>query len=475
MNERRKQIKARLSWLAHFLSDRLWEEDLRKRGGYRGFLLRELRILMVVVRSIPRGQIPLRASAMTLASLLALIPSIVLVFTLVGAFGGIEGLESQLKEFVIRNLVANVQEQVSQYMTSFLEGVHSGAFQGLSFTFLLGAVLGLMAAIENAFNQIWGIKRGRSLPRRLTTYTTIAVLSPFLVGLSLTMTASAQNAEIFMRLQASAQVGGFLHILFGFVPLLVTILGLTALYMVMPNTRVGFVSALSSGLVAGVILEISKWGYGLYLSSRTMYTTLYGSLTAIPLLFLWIQFSWIIVLFGALLTFSREAADDFVLEEGAVAASQKNRLRAALRCMIAISSSHVRGDPAPNVAQLASKLHIPVRLARATIGELSTGGLVHEIIISDKGEGGLVPAKDVQSLTVYDVVNCLRTIGTTSPAETETIEGAAVEQILTEIDGTLKDLGQPIVFSQIVDKVNRKNPLKDKPVKLLNAQSGRSR
>jgi len=435
--------------------------------------------MMVVVRSIPRGQIPLRASAMTLTSLLALAPTIVLIFTLIRAFGGIEGLEAQLKEFIINNLVANVQDQVAQYITGFLEGVNSGAFQGLSFTVMLFAVWGLMGAIENAFNQIWGIKRGRSLPQRLTTYTTIAVLSPFLIGLSLTMTASAQNADIFLRLQASAQVGGFLHILFGLVPLLVTILGLTALYMIMPNTRVGFVSALSSGLVAGVILEISKWGYGLYLSSRTMYTTLYGSLTAIPLLFLWIQFSWIIVLFGALLTFSREAADDFGLEEGAVTASQNNRLRAALRCMIAISRCHAKGEKAPNVAQLATQLHISVRLARASIGELIAGGLLHEIIIGDKGEGGLVPAKDVQSLTVYDVVNCLRTVGTTSPAEKSTYEGAEVEKILTEIDTQLRDLGQPMIFSRIIEKIDQsaqsdaKNQ-KGRSGKILKHPSGQS-
>lgn len=469
--ERREQIKAKINWLTYFLSERLWEDDIKERGGFRGFLFRELRILVLVVRSIPRGQIPLRASAMTLATLLALIPMIVLVFTLVGAFGGIKGLETQLQNFIINNLVANVQGSATSYLTKFLEGVHSGAFQGLSFTFLLGAVLGLMGAIENAFNQIWGIKRGRSLPQRLTTYTTIAVLGPFLIGISLTMTASAQNAEIFTRFQDSAQIGGLMHILFGFVPLLVSILGLTLLYIIMPNTRVGFVSALSSGVTAGVILEISKWGYGLYLSSRTMYTTLYGSLTAIPLLFLWVQLSWIIVLFGALLTFSREAADDFILEESAVTASQQNRLRAALRCMIFITTSHSQGLQAPNVSQLSAALHIPVRLVRATMEQLQIGGLLHEVIVSDsKGEGGLVPAKDMQNLSIYDVVNCLQNIGTTSPLNRSTAEGQEVERILGEIDSQLKSLSQPITFGQILEKTKTDRllaPGADGPVKLV--------
>ena len=83
MQERKEQIRERVHWLRHFLGKRLWEEEVQQIGGLHGFFLRELRILVVVVQSIPRGQIPLRAAAMTVASLLALVPSIVLAFTLV--------------------------------------------------------------------------------------------------------------------------------------------------------------------------------------------------------------------------------------------------------------------------------------------------------------------------------------------------------------------------------------------------------
>jgi membrane protein len=437
--------------LGHFLGVRLWEEDLRRRGGWRGFLLRELRILVVVVQSVSRGQIPLRAAAMTLATLLALIPCIVLAFTLIGSFGGFEGLEIQLKRFLIENLVTAVQAQVTRFLETFLRGVHSGAFQGISLFFLLGAVLGLLATVEDAFNHIWGIKRGRSLAHRLTTYTTIAIFAPFLIGISLTATVSMQNAGIFVRLKEVAHMGDVLGWVFGFLPVLVTVLGLTVLYMIMPNTRVSFTSAFPSALTAGVIWELSKWGYGTYLSSRTMYSSLYGSLTAIPLLFLWIQLSWVIVLGGALLTFAREAADEFQAEESAMTASFQARLRAAMRCLVAIARAHHRGERAPDVSQIAAELHTPVRLVRATVGDLLAGRLVHEVVRrQSKGEGGLVPARDLQTLTVYDVIRCLRDAGTSAasgPADPATRE---VDRILGEIDRNLESLGRPLDMLQIV-------------------------
>ncbi len=459
------KMRTGVRWLGHFLGERLWEEDLRRRGGWRGFFLRELRILVVVVKSVSRGQIPLRAAAMTLATLLALIPCIVLAFTLIGSFGGFAGIETQLKRFLIQNLVTAVQAQVTRFLESFLRGVHSGAFQGISLFFLLGAVLGLLATVEDAFNHIWGIKRGRSLPHRLTTYTTIAIFTPFVLGISLTATVSMQNAQVFVHLKEVAHMGDFLAWIFGFLPALVTVLSLTVLYMIMPNTRVSFGSAFPSALTAGIIWELSKWGYGTYLSSRTMYGSLYGSLTAIPLLFLWIQLSWVIVLGGALLTFAREAADEFQAEESALTASFQARLRAALRSLIAIARAHHRGEPAPDVSQIAAELHTSVRLVRAAVSDLVAGHLVHEVVQRQtKGEGGLVPARDLQALTVYDVVRCLRDAGTPTPSSADDPATREVDQILSQIDHSLESLGRPLDLLQIVQALEE-GPATSRPAR----------
>jgi membrane protein len=356
-----------------------------------------------------------------------------------------------------------VQEQARVFLDQYFQGTR--AFQGVSLVVMLGGVIGLLSTIEEAFNHIWGIKRGRSLSQRLTTYTTIAVLGPFLVGLSLTMTVSLQNTELLSRLQGWAPVGGLVGFFYGLLPLLINILGLTALYLIMPNTRVRFRSAFPSAVVAGIVWEAIKWGYGLYLSSATMYRTLYGPLVAIPLLFLWIQASWMIVLFGALLTFAQEAADDFRLEEVAVTASFRERLRAALHCMVSICQAHFRGEGAPRVSELSAKLHIPVRLVRASVGDLLGGGLLHEVVRQhDRGEGGLVPARDLHNLSIYDVLSCVQDAGTATPRSHPSPETREVEEALGQIDATLERLGRPMTLAHVIEALERRAGA---PVELL--------
>jgi len=474
LRRRKRQFSRDLRRLLNFLGEGIWTEDVRRTGGMRGFFYQQLRVLVVVGRSLPRGQIPLRAAAMTLATLLALVPGILLAFTLLGAFGGFEQLREALQRFILENIVTTAQEQVSSFLERYFQGAR--AFQGISVIFLLGGVFGLLATIEDAFNQIWGIKRGRALSHRLTTYTTIAVLGPFLVALSLTMTASLQNAAALEGIASWAPVSTMLGFLFGLLPPLVTIFGLTLLYWIMPNAKVGLVSAFSGAFVAGVIWEISKWGFGFYLSSATMYQTLYGPLVAIPLLFLWIQLSWVIVLFGALLTFARETAGDFQLEEGAITAGYRDRLKAAIRCLVQICVAHQRGEAAPHVGVLAHRLQLPVRLARAVVGDLLSGRLLHEVMDDRvKGEGGLVPAKDLQNLTVYDVAACMLAAGSSSPPETmRTAEEREAERIVRQIDTSLENLGGPITFARIVATLDRReSELPDTgPVGLLGRAGG---
>jgi membrane protein len=472
LREQQGLLRHRTLRVWRFLTEELWEENRKHQRGFRGFLYHQLRVMMVVGRTLPRGQIPLRAAAMTLATLLALVPGIVLVFSLLRAFGGFDQLISVMQHFILDNLVTNAQEDVSSFLGRYFAGAR--AFQGIGVLFLLGGVFGLLATTEDAFNHIWGIQRGRNLTQRLTVYTTIAVLGPFLLSVSLTMTASLQNAESLERLQAWAPAGttGFV---FWLLPLLVTILGLTLLYWIMPNTRIGVLSAFSGAVIAGLAWEISKWGFGLYLSSANTYRTLYGPLVAIPLLFLWIQLSWVIVLFGALLTFAREAADDFSLEEGAVTAGYRERLKAAIGCLAAIARAHSHGEQAPNVSQLAQELHIPVRLARTAVSDLLGGGLLHEVILDrTRGEGGLVPARDLQHLSVYDVIACMQSAGTTTPASTLAAESREAERILAEMDALLANLGRPISFARIIEAVEgQASDIPAKPsIELVDGRNG---
>lgn len=72
-------------------------------------------------------------------------------------------------------------------------------------------------------------------------------------------------------------------------------------YYVIPNTYIRVRSTLVPSFLAGVCMTALQYGYIYLQVFLSSYNVIYGSLAAIPLFLLWLQISWAIVVFGALL------------------------------------------------------------------------------------------------------------------------------------------------------------------------------
>mgnify|MGYP006172183411 CR=1 FL=1 len=57
--------------------------------------------------------------------------------------------------------------------------------------------------------------------------------------------------------------------------------------------------AVLGGLIAAVLLEISKYAFGWYITQFPAYRTIYGALSSIPIFLLWLYIAWSTVLIGA--------------------------------------------------------------------------------------------------------------------------------------------------------------------------------
>lgn len=343
---------------------------------------------------------------MTYTTLLTLIPLLVLALSIIRALGGLTELELRLQTFILDVIDPGRQEEVRQWMLNIFQNARSGAFNGFSIILLMFSGLGLLGSVEGAFNDIWGVHRGRSLFQRFSTYTTLIVFGPLLIGLSLSMTASFQASDLWDQAVTTIPIlSWFLSVTLKLIPILITSIAFIILYMVMPNVRVRLRAALPAGLAAGIIWEFTKWGYGLYLEHATHLGALYGSLAAIPLFLLWVYLSWLVVLFGAHLAFAQEAAEDIRIEEGAAGASLGDRLRAGLHIMMAAGACHRAGMAPPDVAGLARWLGLPLRLMRSAAETLIEGGLLHQVA-SDPRDWALVPARDVDRIRLMDIWLC---------------------------------------------------------------------
>ena len=419
-----------------FLDLQIWEHDLSGRSTVETFLIRELRVALIVLRGTARGGLSLRASAMTYSTLIALVPLLIVGFSIFHNFGGLAGLETRLEQLVYENIMPGQQAQVQDWLDGIFASLRGGAFSGLTVLFLTGGVLGLLSSIEGAFNDIWGLTKGRSIFQRISTYTTLIVISPLLIGLSLSMTASLESSVLIDRVAESIPGGvWFVGLLFRLLPLVLTGIAFTVLYMVMPNVKVRLRAALPAGMTAALLWELSKMGYAAYLRSATMYTTIYGSLAAIPLFLLWVYVTWLVTLFGAQLTFAQDAVDDFREEEMAGLVSQRERIRVALQLAIEACRSYLHEAPAPELVEISHRMRLPLRLVRNVAETLTEGGILH-VVVSD-GERGIAPARAPCRITVYQVIACILTAGH-APHGTAREGLARVDELMARLDEDLR-------------------------------------
>jgi membrane protein len=431
--------------LTELLQTRIWEPDIAVVSRLQRWGYRQLRVGVIFVGGLARGKIQLRASAMTFTSLLTLGPVLVLTLSVFRMFGALEGVRSQLERLLLDYLSPGAQEQVRAWLVKFFEAVDSGAFRELSLLVLLGAVVGLLGSLETAFNDIWGVHRGRSIFSRIPVYITLIFFAPILIALSLSVTASLQTSALRTWLDMFAPTWeALLQIGLRFGPVLLTGLAFALLYTVLPNVRVSLRASLPAGLIAGFIWEGLKIGYGAYMRQASHYGTLYGSLAAVPFFLIWVYVSWLVVLFGAQLAFARDAAQDFRQEMWAPSAGLRDRFRAAMHVALDVARRYRDEQPPPDLIELAQRTRLPLRLVRTVAESLVEGSLLHTVS-SDRRELLLVPARAPERITVYDVFSCLAgNLGAGTPSDAEATEAAASAETPTPIDGLADDLDRSI-------------------------------
>jgi len=283
----------------HFLNHKLWKVRIDKMGAKQGLFVKQLRILTLAVKGFNEDKCLLKASALTYYLLFSIVPVIALAFAIAKGFGFQDTLQQNLlNDFSEQKEIVT---QVFTYANEMLSNAKGGIIAGVGVVLLLWSVMKLLGNIEDSFNEIWEIKKSRSIIRKFTDYLSILLIAPIflLVSGSITVMLRSQMdniMETFTWLQNASFLFTVVMKLFSF--LLITGL-FTFIYMVLPNTKVKFRSAFVAGIVAAILFELLEWAYINFQIGVAQYNAIYGSFAALPLFLIWVQYSWFIVLFGA--------------------------------------------------------------------------------------------------------------------------------------------------------------------------------
>ena len=226
-------------------------------------------------------------------TLLSMVPLLAVVFSFFSIFPVFEKLKEEVEEFVFRNFVPALGDAVQEQILSFVENATRMTPLGL-LVLLIVAVL-LLSSIDHTLNQIWHVRKNRGLIVSYSIYLVVLITSPFLLGTSLAATSylvSLSGIE-----EGSALF--LIKLLLSSLPFLGSFLFFLLLYIIVPHTKVHFWSAVSGALIATLLFEISKSAFALYFIHFPVYQVIYGALAVIPLLFIWVFISWVVVLVGA--------------------------------------------------------------------------------------------------------------------------------------------------------------------------------
>ncbi|MGC2519015.1 MAG: YihY family inner membrane protein [Burkholderiales bacterium] len=311
--------------------------------------LRQLgRFFLHVFERFNRDRCLQLASSLTFTTLLALVPLVTIALTLMSAFPVFSGLGENIQKFLLANMLpAAAGKVVTAYVEQFTG--RAGRLTALGTAVLAVTAFTMMFTIERAFNSIWRVSRQRPMAQRILIYWATLTLGPILIGASLSITSYVVGASLGFARQIPLAAEAIL----GLAPFVLTCAAFTLLYYTVPNRAVEPRHALVGGFVAGVVFEIMKRSFALYIAKFPTYTLVYGAFAAIPIFLLWIYFSWVVIVIGALIT---ALAPDFAVLRDAAKRLSGAAFGEALALLLALARAQQRPEALDlkGIAQRAS-------------------------------------------------------------------------------------------------------------------------
>ena len=350
------------------------------------------------------------------------------------AFGIAKGFGFQkYLETRILSLFAG-QEQIIQNVLTFsinlLERTKGGLMAVLGIIFLMYALIKMMGHMEDIFNRIWRVRGNRLLIRKITDYISIAMAAGLLVIFSgsATIFVTGYLEKFMVILDLPVSLGRLLSFGLKIIPFLTVWMVFTFFYMFIPNKNVNVRAALAGGVIAGTIFQLAQIAYLQFQVGVSTYNAIYGSFAAIPLFLLWLNASWTIVLFGAEIAFVWEHFDVLQTDDPEYAhISVRVKKLIFLRIAVFCVNRFAQCRAPVTSSSVADHLHLSVNITSVFMEKLVHSRILFKV--SDP-EPGFTPARDIESMTVMDVVTAFENMGKEELYLGDTLELTALEQSL---------------------------------------------
>ncbi len=387
-----------------YFTDTIFRRDASEwRSPVVRWFVQQYKLVFYTARGLLEHGTIIRSAALTFYTLMSLVPILAVVFAVVKGFGLADGLVQSLYSLFPQS--PELIDYVVAFAEKALARTQGGVVAVVALVMLFWAVIRVFGSIEKAFNNIWEVKVKRSLARQWSDYIAIVMIVPVLW-----IIAGAVGS--YAREWLGFGDGWGYRLLSRSVSLLVIWVMFVFSYMVIPNARVRFTSALTAGIVAGTAFALFQWGYFYVQRWMTSYNAIYGSFAALPLFLIWMQTSWEILLFGGELSFAYQNIARFGEERESLRISYDQRRKVLLAVMLAIVERFRDEGGAMPVEDIRQQLDLPTRIVNDVLYQLVQAGQLIAVPLGDnERDMAFVPAHDIGSLTVCGVLESVERAG----------------------------------------------------------------
>lgn len=320
----------------------------------------------------------------------------------------------------------------------FVDKTSFGYLGAIGLIFLLFFVINMIGNIEASFNDIWKIKKSRSAFRKFTEYTSMMFILPILLLTSTTITAVFTN-ERLVSLLHKVGIGNIYLSTLGVFLLIITLWAVCiSVYIFLPNTRVRVVPGVIGGIIGGTLFYLLQVFYFKSQIGLARYNLIYGAFAAIPFFLLWLQMSWNVVLFGAVISYVIQNRKFIKLKKQPVGINYASRELLGLFIMERISTQFLNGKGERwSKEGLSEALGIPGETVQEIIAGLTKASLIVEI--PTEKYLYYLPGRDLDAILVAEVLFTMRNFGEKYTPLSPSLQDQKMVKLLDDIQDDIRD------------------------------------
>lgn len=431
------RIKHTLVDIWDFLTKDIWSLDLSKLTRLEAFGIKQIKVLVFVIRQFYADKLLMRASSLTYSTLLAIVPFLAVIFSISKGLGLHLDLAPVLSDFL--SPLGPRGDQISAQIMEFVGNAQTGTLGYVGCAVLLLTVYGILNKIELSYNDIWHVPRIRSWPRRLAGYTLLTVIGPMAMFLVLALTASLTSTGLVQEILSRRHFALLLEKGLKTMPYALSCLLFALIIWTVPNVRVRFKAAVAGGAFSGILWQLSNLAFARFVAGASRASArdvLFAGFAALPLFLLWIYISWSIMLLGTQLGYVIHNVG--VMEWRELEKQHGDALRrfVGVRAVLKIVRDLAAGKEAPGLDRLAEEMRVP----QPVIGEILQPLLTANILTCGiDGDERYVPTKDPSRITMAELLLAFRgQVALPGKLLSQDPFGRNVERLLQKIDSSME-------------------------------------